>query len=78
MEPNFKAINKGYRKIKNDDPNLYDYMFPSSHDILPEILDNYLIVLKKLLKAGNSVLIVSKPWPFCIEKITNTVRNKYS
>jgi DNA repair photolyase len=74
MELNFKAINKGYRKIKNDDPNIYDVMFPSSHDILPEILDNYLIVLKKLLKAGNSVLIVSKPWPFCIEKITNTVR----
>ena len=49
-------------------------MFPSSHDILPEILDNYLIVLKKLLKAGNSVLIVSKPWPYCIEKITNTVK----
>ena len=74
MEPNFKAINKGYRKIKNNDPNIYDVMFPSSHDILPEILDNYLIVLKKLLKAGNSVLIVSKPWPYCIEKITNTVR----
>ena len=74
MEPNFKAINKGYRKIKNDDPNLYDIMFPSAHDILPEILDNFLIVLKKLLKAGNSVLIVSKPWPYCIEKIINMVK----
>jgi DNA repair photolyase len=74
MEPNYKAINKGYRKIKNDDPNIYDIMFPSSHDILPEILDNYLIVLKKLLRAGNSVLIVSKPWTYCIEKIINTVK----
>ena len=36
-------------------------MFPSSHDILPENIYACLITLEKLLRAGNRVLIVSKP-----------------
>jgi len=43
--------------------------FPSSHDIFPEILDAYLTVLGKLLRAGNQVLIVSKPRIDCIKPI---------
>jgi len=43
--------------------------FPSSHDIFPDILDAYLTVLGKLLRAGNKVLIVSKPRIDCIKPI---------
>ena len=43
--------------------------FPSSHDIFPDILDAYLTVLGKLLRAGNQVLIVSKPRIDCIKPI---------
>jgi len=43
--------------------------FPSSHDIFPEILDDYLFVLGKLLRAGNEVLIVTKPNIKCISAI---------
>lgn len=36
-------------------------MFPTSHDITPHFLPGCLEVLRKLLAAGNQVLIVSKP-----------------
>lgn len=44
-------------------------MIPSTHDITPEILDGFMKVLSKLVKAGNNVLIVSKPHWECITKI---------
>jgi len=44
-------------------------MFPAHHDIQPEIVDECLTVLHKLLAAGNRVLVVSKPHLQCIEKI---------
>lgn len=44
-------------------------MFPSSHDIMPVNLAACLIVLVKLLVAGNRVLIVSKPHLECIQRI---------
>lgn len=56
-------IDKQYRKRDGV------IMFPSSHDIVPEILDDYCTVLLKLLKAGNRVLIVSKPRMECIKVI---------
>ncbi len=43
--------------------------FPSSHDIFPDILDASLTVLGKILRAGNEVLIVSKPRLECIKAI---------
>ena len=55
------------------EPKMYDGMvgFPSTHDIVPEPekLDACLTMLGKLLRAGNDVLIVSKPHPECIERI---------
>ncbi len=44
-------------------------MFPSTHDITPKNLSEYLCVLRKLLDAGNQVLIVSKPHWDCITVI---------
>lgn len=64
----FKAkVEKGYGKRKNDDPDVYDIMFPTAHDITPDILGECVIVLRKVLEAGNTVLIVSKPSLVCIE-----------
>jgi DNA repair photolyase len=48
-------------------------MFPSSHDITPINVDSCLQVLKNLLKAGNRVLVVSKPHISCIERICEEI-----
>jgi len=59
----WKDVRKKYGRV--DGP----VMFPSSHDITPHNLLACLIVLRKLLEAGNRVLIVSKPHLECIETI---------
>jgi len=56
-----RSIDKGYRKRDGR------VMFPTSHDITPNNLDLCLVVLFKLLAAGNEVLIVTKPHLSCIE-----------
>jgi DNA repair photolyase len=54
---NTSAVEKKYGKYKGR------VMFPSSHDIIdkPEIQEACFIVIKKLLEAGNDVLITTKP-----------------
>jgi hypothetical protein len=47
-------------------------MFPTTHDITPEVLSPCLSVLVRLLEAGNSVLVVSKPHVECIETVCKT------
>jgi len=44
-------------------------MFPTTHDITPEVLEPCLAVLGKLLEVGNQVLVVSKPHFDCIGAI---------
>ncbi len=44
-------------------------MFPTTHDITPEILDPCLEVIRNILEAGNRLLIVSKPHEECIAAI---------
>ena len=44
-------------------------MFPTSHDITPSNLSACYEVLEKLVKAGNKVVVVSKPHLECITKI---------
>jgi DNA repair photolyase len=63
-----KDVEKKYSK--------YDgrVMFPSSHDITPDHLRDALIVLKKLLEAGNEVLIVTKPHLICIDTLCKTFK----
>lgn len=68
-EINLSKLMKGYLKLKNPNPELYDYMFPTSHDIFPEILEECIFVLEKVLKAGNSVLITTKPSLECVREI---------
>jgi DNA repair photolyase len=49
-------------------------MFPSSHDVHPDNLEECLTVLRNLLTAGNNVLIVSKPHLRCIERLCNELK----
>ena len=55
-------------------PNYGRVAFPSTHDILPFNIDAYLLVLRKLLDAGNEVLIVSKPRIDCIKSICEAAK----
>ncbi len=69
MEPNQKAINKKYLKRKGR------IMFPTSHDITTESLNDCLKVLNKLLKSENTVLITSKPCYDCIKNVCDKFNN---
>lgn len=59
-----KKIDKNYRKRSGV------IMFPTSHDITPRNVSQYLCVLLKLLDAGNQVLIVTKPHKVCTDLMT--------
>jgi len=50
-------------------------MFPSSHDLFPEHLPIILNLLRRMLVAGNSVLVVSKPRLDVIVPICNAAKN---
>lgn len=56
-------IDKGYTKRKGR------IMFPTAHDITDDNIEPCLQVLKKMLAAGNEVLIVSKPRAACIRRL---------
>lgn len=60
---NQKAVDKNYGKREGV------VMLPSTHDITPDNISECLVVILKLLDAGNQVLIVSKPNLNCIELI---------
>ena len=47
-------------------------MFPSSHDITVEHLNESIKMLENILKSGNAVLVVSKPVYECIQRICET------
>lgn len=63
------SVDKKYRKLNGR------VMFPTSHDITPKNIDACLVVLKKLLAAGNDVLLVSKPHLECIRRILNETQD---
>jgi len=65
---NKNALHKNYKKRKGR------IMFPSSHDITREILKPCAFVLRKLLKAGNEVLITTKPDLICIYKLISYLK----
>jgi len=46
-------------------------MFPTVHDITPYYLAPSIVVLRKMLKAGNRVLVVTKPHLVCVDQITD-------
>jgi len=65
MKPNIKVINANYRKRQGR------IMFPSAHNITSNNFKYCIVVLEKLLRSRNEVLIVSKPEPdfLCILKL---------
>lgn len=63
MEVCQEAVDSGYGKRRGT------IMMPTTHDITPEILEPFCTVLDKMLRAGNQVLLVSKPHRVCIERI---------
>jgi hypothetical protein len=54
------------KKIKDYDSIV---MFPSSHDITPNNLNESLTFISNILNAGNKILIVSKPHLDCVKSI---------
>ena len=66
---NQKAVAKNYRKLTGR------IMVPTSFDIVPGNLLESLVVLSKLLRAGNELLIVSKPNLACIQAICADLRD---
>lgn len=64
-----KNVKKHYKKEAGT------VMFPSTHDILPEMIEPCVTVLRKLLEAGNDVLIVSKPHLECIDRLCSEFKD---
>jgi len=61
--PNKKHITEKPKKLDGR------IMFPTSHDIHDDNIERVLIYLKQWLKAGNEILITSKPRYSCIRRI---------
>ena len=61
-------VDKNYGKFKGV------VMIPSTHDITPKNISECMCVLRKLLDAGNRILIVSKPHWDCITVICETFK----
>jgi hypothetical protein len=49
------------------------FMFPSSHDIVPAILGDYIKSARCMLAAGHSLMLVSKPRMDCIAPIAEAL-----
>jgi hypothetical protein len=64
---NLKAVRRQYPEMPGT------VMFPTTHDVTPWNLPNVLIVLRTLLRAGNRVLLVSKPHIECVRAICVTL-----
>ncbi|MFX1236321.1 MAG: hypothetical protein ACFFAS_20360 [Promethearchaeota archaeon] len=67
MELNYEKYIKNYGKRKGR------IMFPSTHDITKDTLACCIHVLRKIVMAGNEVLITTKPDPFCVKMICETL-----
>jgi DNA repair photolyase len=48
-------------------------MFPTTHDIVPDFIDETIYYLKKFLRVGNNILITSKPDYSCIREIVDSL-----
>jgi DNA repair photolyase len=69
--PNLEVVGKRFGKRRGR------VMFPTTHDITLENLPHCKMVIRSLLRAGNQVLIVSKPNPLVIELLCNLLMLAY-
>jgi len=60
---NENSFKKGYKKRNGR------IMFPTSHDITPKTIENCLEVIGRIIRAGNLILITTKPNLMCIKEI---------
>jgi hypothetical protein len=60
---NQKVLTKGFGKKQGT------IMFPTTHDITPQNIEQCIVVLRRLLEVGNKVLIVSKPRLECVRQL---------
>lgn len=63
-----KKTKKNWKKISSEKSKII--MFPSSHDIFSEYLDEYIKTCKKIMDAGHTIMIVTKPIFDCISVMT--------
>jgi len=64
-----KTIPKKYKKYEGT------VMFPSTHDITLDHLNESLLVIERILQPGNDILLVSKPRLECIKAICEKFKN---
>jgi DNA repair photolyase len=73
--PNREAWGTSYHKLRSSEVckrrRKIDgrVMFPTTHDITPQFLNPCIELLENLLRAGNEVLIVSKPHLDCVKAL---------
>lgn len=65
----FGQLTKRRKKLKGA------VMFPTQHDLTPKLLYPCMTVIEEHLKAGNRLLIVSKPHLYCIYRIISRFRD---
>jgi hypothetical protein len=70
---NQKRVAKKWLRVTPEHAKLI--MFPSSHDIVPSLLADYISVARKILEAGHSIMIVSKPRMDCFVPLANVFEN---
>jgi len=68
MRPRAHEIDKRRRKLDGR------VMFPTTHDITPETFGSCAKVLGELLRAGNEVLVVTKPHFECVRALCDLYR----
>lgn len=69
MVVRMKDVRKPRKKAKGT------VMFPTTHDITPEVLQPCLRVIENLVSAGNKVLVVTKPHLTCVREICWQMRH---
>jgi len=70
-KPKKSAVGKRFGKRQGT------VMFPTSHDITEGNYEYCRAVLGSLLKAGNKVLVVSKPYPDVIERLCHSLSGEF-
>jgi DNA repair photolyase len=66
-----EKVDKKWRKNKNKRKLI---MFPSSHDIFPENVEDYCVIAEKIIKAGHQILCVTKPDLSCVKIICDKMK----
>ena len=51
------------------------YIFGSTHDIFPEMIDDYISVARKVIESGSELLIVTKPNLVCMKKLCKELKD---